>query len=513
MTPRYEAFKPVTLGDMRGHGCRHLLCSSVISALCDISGARNMTLLVAGVSGSTIWMVSDAAISGGNLDAREREYQIKVMPSIAGDALVGFAGDQYHGNRLMFAAASTPKGDAAIRLLTENNKLHPSTSFAYGYVDEKGIHLVRVSNGTSEELSTLFLGEQDAFAHFQRIRHRAEIDPAPEAVIAFVCGARGSARVPKAASDAITSMLRLFAERAERDVGGWATPYLLTNDGASVCNYAYSVSDPILTRIGPGSIVPHGTAQAGGFGLSVTELGLNQGLVVYWLQQPGGTVYVRGEGAYESHTFEGPPPVFKEKASAGLGQQIDLWFGEQPHAFPESITIMRDEKGVPSMIMAKHGDSFSFSVLNVSTPFKTGASMDFRSAGAARDWLSNDHLSLALSDDKSTATLNLMVADQPSTRITLRAAELDTVIATLGEARAAMTETVSNEPRHGAGSRELMVVDPAWRAEAAPHRALNGITLRLRHVGLGWVTFLLPHHEARALGEWLCGNSVIHSSH
>jgi hypothetical protein len=55
----------------------------------------------------------------------------------------------------------------------------------------------------------------------------------------------------------------------------------------------------------------------------------------------------------------------------------------------------------------------------------------------------------------------------------------------------------------GALTRELMVVDPGWRTEPPIHPTLNGVTLRLRHPGFGWLTFLLPWHEAKKLGEWL----------
>ena len=48
-------------------------------------------------------------------------------------------------------------------------------------------------------------------------------------------------------------------------------------EGAFMCGYGYSVSDPIFDRIAPGSIVPHGTAEAGGYGLSVTELANEKG--------------------------------------------------------------------------------------------------------------------------------------------------------------------------------------------------------------------------------------------
>jgi hypothetical protein len=51
--------------------------------------------------------------------------------------------------------------------------------------------------------------------------------------------------------------------------------------------------------------------------------------------------------------------------------------------------------------------------------------------------------------------------------------------------------------------REVMVLDPAWRTEPPVHPSLNGITLRLRHPGFGWLTFLPPWHEVENLGKWL----------
>ena len=51
--------------------------------------------------------------------------------------------------------------------------------------------------------------------------------------------------------------------------------------------------------------------------------------------------------------------------------------------------------------------------------------------------------------------------------------------------------------------RDVLVLDPAWRTETPVHPSLNGGTLRLRHPGFGWLTFLLPWPEMKKLGEWL----------
>lgn len=469
-----------------------------------------MTLIVARISGPNVWMVSDTAISGGNLEARQREYYPKIEPSDNGRALVGFAGDQHHGARLARNAARLATGTPAVQFLLEGHREHPSVDFVYAYTDELRPHLIRVRDNKAEELTTLHLGETDAFSHFQRIQHDLEIDFAPEAIKMFVAGSRASEQLPQGLSVAIVAMLRLFAERAEHDVGGWPVPYLLTAQGAFLCGYAYAVSDPIMSKLGPGSIVPHGTAEAGGFGLSLTELGVGQGMVVYWLQRPGGNVFVKAAEGYAVHTFDGPPSVFKEKATSAIGQRVEIFFGDTPIEPLTSITVVRDEHGLPSMAIAKHGNSFSFSILNLGHPFRARASLPLGEIETEKPGglLSNDNFIVTLSDDKRTACLTLKVDGQPANEVTLGASELDQVIAALGEARALMSEPIAREPIQSSTTRELMVIDPAWRTERAVHASLNGLTLRLRHPGLGWLTFLIPYHEAKNLGQWLLDHSA-----
>ena len=205
-----------------------------------------MTLLVAAVSGSLVWMPADTLITGGPSDLRHRTYEIKVVPSQSNDGLLGFAGDQYLGRRSIAEAATLPT-EARIDFLLDAHCRAPSVDFAYAYIDETGPRLARIADGSVTLVETLFLGVADAFEHFQRIRHDEDLDPTPEAVRTFVCGSRSRDAVPDGLIKAITSMLRLFAERAERDVGGWPIPYFLTREGAFLCGYGYSVSDPILT--------------------------------------------------------------------------------------------------------------------------------------------------------------------------------------------------------------------------------------------------------------------------
>lgn len=276
-----------------------------------------MTLLVAGISGSNPWMVAHTVIDGP-LATRQRTYEIKIVPSRDDRALLGFAGDLHYGRRSIEAAASIPAGAKAAEILAANHRQCPSADFAYAYIDRAGPHLVQISEGAAREVPTFHIGLFDAFAHFQRIRHDKEIDATPDAIRIFVCGSRSFQPVPDPLSEAITSMLRLFAERSKRDVGGWPVPYFLTGEGAFFCGYGYSVSDPILRKITPGSVVPHGTSGAGGFSLSVTELGHGKGIVVYWLQQPGGTVFLRTAHGYDAREFSGTPSHFKKSRIRSL---------------------------------------------------------------------------------------------------------------------------------------------------------------------------------------------------
>jgi len=72
-------------------------------------------------------------------------------------------------------------------------------------------------------------------------------------------GTRSPDKPPEALHHAVTAMLRLFSERAEKDVGGAAIPYSLGPSGTYLCAYGYSVSDPITPGLRHGDLIPHGT--------------------------------------------------------------------------------------------------------------------------------------------------------------------------------------------------------------------------------------------------------------
>ncbi|MFT3791969.1 MAG: hypothetical protein QM741_13040 [Rudaea sp.] len=78
----------------------------------------------------------------------------------------------------------------------------------------------------------------------------------------------------------------------------------------------------------------------------------------------------------------------------------------------------------------------------------------------------------------------------------LSAAELDELIARAAVRRAALEPAPPAQPPEKAEA----IVNPAWHTSPLP----NGVLLMLRHPGLGWVAFALPHeHRVHLASLWL----------
>jgi hypothetical protein len=152
------------------------------------------------------------------------------------------------------------------------------------------------------------------------------------------------------------------------------------------------------------------------------------------------------------------------------------------------------------------------SVLNVATPFKSQAVINLASLDdLTAPELATGRFRVTLSGDRNAMSLAVVSDGEPPNSVSVMAGELDYLIARLGEARWMLRDQVPHNfadmIRTGAVTREFMVINPTWRTELPMHPSLGGITLRLRHPGFGWLTFLLPWHEARRLGDWLTKNS------
>jgi hypothetical protein len=460
-----------------------------------------MTLLVAGINDGVLWMVADTFITGGTLAARAYEHEMKLVASDDDAAIIGFAGDHYNGTRTLEVARRMPTGNAVVDYLLSVSRNYP-VDFAYGYRHDTDLHLIKISRSEVMRAPSLYLGHPGAFEQFQAIRHRADIDPPPKAIRTFIFATASKDRPPTALSKSTVAMIGLFFERSERDVGGAAIPYMLGPNGVFLCQYAFGVTDPVTDRLRRGDTVPHGSANEGGFALSVTSFNRHQGIVVYWLQKPGGIIFLRAEEGVRQIEIAGSPSQFKEDARK-FDLDAELFFGEEQNTgSPDGLSILHGEDGKPVLSVARYGRNLQFSVIDTSA--------DFRTIPAALDLTGEQPLRCSVAqatvaDDRCSAVVEYLDGEEAGQKATYSGKQLDELITILLTARARLAEPLPVDPREGRNVFGV-ALDPMWRTEIAPP-PFNGLLLHLRHNGAGWLSFLLPHHEAIALAEWLSQNA------
>ncbi len=78
----------------------------------------------------------------------------------------------------------------------------------------------------------------------------------------------------------------------------------------------------------------------------------------------------------------------------------------------------------------------------------------------------------------------------------LSATELDDLIARAAKRRAELEPAQSAQPP----AQSEAILNPAWHTSPLP----NGVLFMLRHPGLGWLAFVLPHeHRVHLTSLWL----------
>jgi hypothetical protein len=455
-------------------------------------GDAALSLIISSVEANAIWMVGDTTVTGGTIGLRDREFMPKILVGKTFPALIAFAGGAEHGSAIAERAAAAATAEEALTLLAGESAA-AEVQFAYAALDRGQVRLHKVENGHASECSTLHIGSTEAFAVFQRIRH-GDVNPyPPKAFKNFLSSTSGSMPVPEGLSTAIGSMIDLFAMRTDRDVGGWAVPYVLTEDGVSFCSYSYSVSDPMFDQLVPGSLIGHGTPEGGGSTLSVTGLPNNMGLVVYWLQLPGGLVLTRSENGYDQRAFRGGPSAFKAAVREALSFDVDLWVGDQPLGPPRHIVVMRGKDGQLDATIADHGNGLTFAVHNTRDPFGHAPTL----VRGIEDLLG---LPAGVEIEKiSNETVRLRVGAE---EVSLDAEGLDSLLRRLAHVRADVRPEVPADLVNGKSS-VLAQVDPAWRTYPSLHPGTPEVALNFRHSGYGWLGFLLPGGGALNLGRWL----------
>jgi hypothetical protein len=443
-----------------------------------------MSLIIAGVEAAAIWMVGDTAITGPKVGTRDREFMPKILVGKNFLALIAFAGSAEYGSATAEQASAADTPEAALQLLAAES-VGAEVQFAYAAVHGGQPRLRKVEKGQTLECSTLHIGNTKAFATFQGVRHGDVAPYAPKAFKSFLCSRGG-----EGLGLAIRSMIDLFATRAERDVGGWAVPYVLSAEGVSFCSYSYSVSDPVFDDLAPGSLISHGTSERGGSTLSVTGLPNNMGMVVYWLQLPGGFVLTRSQQGYDQRTFPGGPTEFKAAVREALSFDVELWVGDQSLGPPRHLMIMRGAEGLLDATIADHGNGLSFAVHNLAKPFHFRAGMPGLEqvleapVGVKIEKVSNEAVELRIGGEA----------------VSLDAEGLDRLLRQVAYIRADMRPEV---PGGLEKTTSIGQVDPAWRTFPSLHPGTPGVALNLRHAGYGWLSFVLPDEESLKLGRWL----------
>ena len=422
----------------------------------------SMTLIVASKTAEAIWMVGDTAVTGGTLQLRQREYLLKILGAEHWPGVIGFAGGVEQGhNEIQRASRASHPGDAVNQLCGASSS--GGNDFAIGFFEKGTPTLLRIQGGQAFSTSTLHLGQESAFATFQKLRHGQGNPYAPKALKTFMLAADAQ-EVPDELGDAIVTMHELFATLPGHEVGGWAVPYLVTASGTYFCTYGYSVSDPVFESLTPGSIVMHGTAEGGGATLSVSELPSRAGLVVYWLQLPGGAVLKRTDRGYDLHRFGGRPSEFKAQVRSTFNCEAHIWIGDRSPQPATNFRVVRGRDGKVDFTLADHGDAMSIAVHNMATPF-------VGSASTGNDEAKAGIVSVTKSSD-SEATLSA-----GGVSINLDAAGLDSLVQAICSVRAELTPPVASD---FSGASEVQI-DPAWRTYQVLHPDLPGPALYLRH--------------------------------
>jgi hypothetical protein len=449
--------------------------------------------VVAALEDNAAWMVSDAAITGGKLGLRDREYTPKIFVGTHFAGLVGFAEGAEYGADAGLRAANMPNADDALAALVAESA-SANVEFLFTHMVSSDARLWKIARGKAVKHQTAHIGNTEAFGAFQRIRHARVGAHAPLALKNFIVGTELQSRVPASLASATRAMLDLFASRSERDVGGWAIPYLLTAEGVGFCSYAHGVSDPTFDELVPGSIVQHGSAERGGWTLSVTGLPDRSGMIVYWLQPRSGLVFRRTEMGYEQRRFGGSPSEFREKVRKAYSLEAELFIGDQPTGPPQVFHMLRGKDGALNAVIADHGGPLSIAVHNLAEQFEFGVTLPVN-----QEWEPTlpTEMKLTLVSEEA---VELRLRGEA---VSLTVAEVENTILAFAKCRAGMKPEVPVIPEPGSKVTQMCIRDPAWRTQADIHPDAKGALLSLRHIGLGWLGFILPIKESLSLGKWL----------
>ena len=113
-------------------------------------------------------------------------------------------------------------------------------------------------------------------------------------------------------------------------------------------------------------------------------------------------------------------------------------------------------------------------------------------------------LNTSLDSSREHVVIELSMDGKPLGYVELDGASVEKHIHDLAQHRANLIDPVT--PTLETGSRLEAIVDPRWRV---PKPIEQGRVLALRHPGVGWLSFVFPDKEARAIAEWLTKESPL----
>lgn len=121
--------------------------------------------------------------------------------------------------------------------------------------------------------------------------------------------------------------------------------------------------------------------------------------------------------------------------------------------------------------------------------------------------MSKMSISLHSEDDAESVTLQLNKDGDSLGYIILSGADLEQLAGELASARASLSPQVALEPEPGFASP---VQSPIWKTALSHSAEGECVVLALRHPGLGWLSFRLPHNAAAALASRLKSQAKQH---
>lgn len=125
--------------------------------------------------------------------------------------------------------------------------------------------------------------------------------------------------------------------------------------------------------------------------------------------------------------------------------------------------------------------------------------------------MSGGRITVAPNDARDRMILSLVIDGGAPISAVLVPSKVDELVEKIGFARAAMNDHLVSESGPLA-ILEFTVANPAWRASANLSLAgdeADSIALGFQHSHYGWLSFVLPDGEARALGQWLVQATTI----